>query len=618
MGAASIALNHAVSPSSDGSSSAPLAGARVVVKAAIAAVAFTLASSTLLQGVATWRAWQSAAPIRVSITALQAVTQARWSIDAPGAEVNAPGVAAVAALEKSIALQEGARQLVRRPAGETRFASKARSTLIARVASEKVLLQLALQNSERVIRLWTAEPVSLPARGPAKSRIEVAASGSSKHQEVITDRLTIPSAKVMASHSEPLATPVVPVEMHELQPVVAERPLVLAPAVAMSETSAVQAVTAMNIQRPSNTDADRVSGAQPENTRMKRLTKTSRDDAWVVLSSPGQPSIVFAQTNTGAIREFPSVDLNIQTDKNSHGKSAGASIRSSAGVVSGWIPAATEVRVRGASRVDYYSRDGRTPAPESHGERYFVARNLRPGAAVVQVAKEADGDVATSAGVPVLASSATQIDLRQVQSVRIRGHLWSSESSEPRGVAHAEIRLVGLPHHLAVSNEDGSFDLGEAVLPIGLAAFIEARLPGGYTHRYAVDPTRASKPLRLFLFSDERIQGLLGSLEGGVSAESGLIMASVRADQIQGVRPVIRPLVESSESAPETYWLNPDGTLREPSRAPSTRGAFTQWIGVEVTAKSVLAGLQSTRGRWHHVEWVPTSPGVISVLSPVE
>jgi hypothetical protein len=619
MGSALFGLNHAVSPVSDGSGRSPSGRVRVVAQAALAAVAFSFVSSALLQGLATWRAWESAAPVRVSVAALQALTQTRWSVEPSAAGVDTTGKLANADAVDPVVRAKTVRRTAPSSERGREIFSKSRTAANVPLSPERLLLQLALQNSDRVLRLWTSDPISLPARVPVKARVDVAARPkASSPAEIITDRLSIQSAKVMSSHHLASESSTSTSESLKSAPVADQRSSVPAVLSRASEQALVGAPTPVKPQAPISAVSSASENSRIPQASIKRLTKSSSGNAWIVLEPEGQPAIVFAQANAVAVREFPATVLDNQSEKSTQSKSAGVSIQSSAGMVSGWIPAGTEVKVRGAARVDYYSDDGRMSATDSHGERYFVARNVGAGAAVVQMTQEQDGEVLTAAGVPVLPSSATQIDLRQVARARVRGHLWSSESSAPTGVAHAEIRVVGFPHLLAITNKDGSFDLGEIQLPQGLSAFIEARLPGGYTHRYALHSAQASQPVDLFLFSDERVQGWLGSLEGGVSPSSGLIVASVRSNLAQGARPVVKPLIPASEQPAETYWITKDDSLQEPLRSPSKSGAFTQWIGVEVTSRSVLAGLQSARGRWMQAEWVPTSPGVISVLSPSE
>jgi hypothetical protein len=492
-------------------------------------------------------------------------------------------------------------------AGVRKAKAPATSPVASTLSIQNLLLKIADQNSSRVLRLWTSDRISLPAIGDAKSQERIARSvrPAAKSAEVVTDRLTIPSAKAVSIQAPAPTAPVLVKVVPQASPVAAEpASIVFTPAPAVTIHAEAQPAP-----------AQAMTESKPE-----RLTKDSSGNSWIMLAASGQPSILFAQSNSTDVREFPVSALNTQTppQKANQRRQLALASQPGTGMVSGFIPAGVMVKVRGAAQVDYFSADGVDRISDTQSERYFVARNLNEGAAVVQMFSELEGDVITAVGVPVVSSTATQVDFRDLQTARIRGNLWNSESPQPLGIAHAEIRLVGFPQKLVITGEDGSFDLGDVQLPRGIATFIEARLPGGYTHRYTLTSVSNSKPLSLFLFSDERIQTWVGSLEGGVSPNSGLIVASVKSDHAKTGRPVVKPMAGSSAVGAETYWLSPTDELQEPSRAPVGRAPYFQWIGVEVNAKSVIAGLQSARGRWIHAEWVPTSPGVVSVLNPAE
>ncbi|MBU6376033.1 MAG: hypothetical protein KGQ59_08565, partial [Bdellovibrionales bacterium] len=162
------------------------------------------------------------------------------------------------------------------------------------------------------------------------------------------------------------------------------------------------------------------------------------------------------------------------------------------------------------------------------------------------------------------------------------------------------------------------FDLGEVQLPVGMGVFVEARLPGGFTHRYAVSSKSVQKPLSLFHFSEGRIGRWLQGLEGGLSAESGLVVGSVPASKAKMGSPKIKSLGVSAKGSAETYWLDSQDQLMDPTVSAPSSARYVQWLGVEVSGRSVLAGLQSSRGRWLEAKWLPVSPGVITVVSPEE
>ena len=623
-------------------------GWRALVRAAsvtgAAAVLGTVLGTSVAQGVNSWMAWRDAAPVRIPVAAVQALWSAHWSVEAPAAVESLPveSAPAVAAVSPRRVIHRRPRILV--PAPKPVLESVPAASEVTSANIQALLRNLAFQNSDRIHALWMAEPTVLPAEEAVRSPSVVASAGTVKKPRISTDRLKTSSARPVSTqpggaprkHKKDeekrveIASVLPPLKL--LEPVSKEpaRPVVEAPVVPVAPAAAPVPEVVVPKPLPALVATQPVASTmpllapppEPQSSigKLHRLTRDGTSNAWVTLSSPDQPTVLFAQANVGSVPQFPITPLTTHSQEQLD-TPAGVLMATQAatlGTVSGWVPAGVSVRVPGASRVDYYAEDGERAVSDAVAPRYFVARNVDPGAALVSASKREGGTSWTAAGVPVIPGASTVVDFRAPIVTRIRGHLWSSEAARARGVAHAEVKVVGFPDHVAISAADGSFDLGALRVARGIPVFVEARFSGGYTHRFAVNADERSRPVDLFLFSDARVQGWLQGLEGGVSGKSGLIVASVPAAQVAGGRPVVKPLGNPAGFQAETYWLTPSDELQDPVTPPEKTGGWVRWVGVELTSRGVLAGIQSARGRWIRTEWVPTSPGVISVLNPAE
>jgi hypothetical protein len=286
------------------------------------------------------------------------------------------------------------------------------------------------------------------------------------------------------------------------------------------------------------------------------------------------------------------------------------------GSVSGWIGSGATVSIRGDRvTIRYYSSKNHEASPELAGEKFFIASGVSAGSAVVQVVSSRDQSILSAAGIPVLAGVTTQVDFRRTRTVRLRGNLWNSESAKAQAQVHAELRAVGYPQAVAITDEQGAFDLGSVSVPLGLPIFLEARTPEGYPHRYSVSSDLEEARLGLFYFSPARVGRWLSQLDGGVHPKSGMIVAAVSSSILRGGKPAIKNLNGDLNSAAETYWLTAGDRVETPTVSAPARQPVAQWLGVEVNSSSVLAGIKSARGRWLMAEWMPVSPGVISVMN---
>jgi hypothetical protein len=202
------------------------------------------------------------------------------------------------------------------------------------------------------------------------------------------------------------------------------------------------------------------------------------------------------------------------------------------------------------------------------------------------------------------------LDLRldRIPERRVMGIVFEADAADPMPIEGAEVSLVGDSARVAITDSSGAFDLGSVGVPEGAELFLEARRPGGFTHRF-----RASlgSEQRLFLLSENQIQEWTRSFEGGLSPRSGWLLGAATA--AGKLRPMVHPQGGTSRLEPETYVLGAANELVPASEAEPTVGA-KRWLSVELPEGEARVGLVDGAGRWERETWAPISPGVITVI----
>jgi hypothetical protein len=618
----------------------------LAARAGIMAAAFSLVAVSLLEGVASWRAWSTAVPVRFSVIGLQSLPEVKWSF-APASD---PELLVTRDDTQAPANFHNTRPLTSSSKSHRRILSETKASAVGsglgfqgagQVSSSipktrDLLWKLAVRHRESVLRLWDApaaiDPVLLKrvqslAQVKAVAPKSIQRSTPSVASSVLTDHVHTRAAAPMNTHR----TPSLP--RNEYSAPLKGLPGTSEPRLPLEGTSDVLRNVTPSVPhtvaqakpeaaRPQPSQSDRGPSGD---SRVSRLTGgLSQGTSWLMLAGSGLPSVLYAQNNVslpttpGPLAASKQTPMAAKLDSQSGPDSV--TTQGSSSQVSGWIPAGTWIKIKGASKIDYFSLTGELVGLETPGEKYFVSQGLSPGPAILQLFQTPSAEFVSAAGVPVLDHSQTRVDFRQLRTARVRGHVWNSESTTPDPIARAEVRLVGFPGFVAISAADGSFDLGTIQLPRGLTAFVEIRQAGGFTHRYSLSDETLKRELDLFVFSEQRVHRWIAGLEGGVSSRSGLIVASSRSRSrsLAGGRPVVKPIGPNAGLPSETYWLSGGDQLIAPNSPYDVQSEYFQWVAVEVTAPSVLAGLQSARGRWIEAQWVPTSPGVISVLTPAD
>ncbi len=354
----------------------------------------------------------------------------------------------------------------------------------------------------------------------------------------------------------------------------------------------VAAVEAFNWKLPVDAKAEVFSweGSARESTHQWNVTRAT--GYWPTLSyqarGPGQVPAALLSANSALLLAA----------------SSGARLQSEAGIVFGFIPAQQTVQFSGRSEKALYL-DG------PQGYRAFAFVNAAPGAHILYTNEGA------ALAIPVLDGKATFLDLTQLRRHSFSGRVFDAGSRSAKPQKSVTVKVVGYPGASALTDGQGYFSLENVPTFGDYPIYLETTLGSEFKHRYRVSTNRRGL-LGLFRFSAEKIDSWLRQLEGGVSPDSGIVIAAfpqLAASQDRGsLIAKVRPALKGSSLPPETYTLSPTEHLSEisPLDAQSARS-----ISVQVPEGLNMAQvLHRTSGKVLWSELVIASPGVVNVLGP--
>ena len=337
-----------------------------------------------------------------------------------------------------------------------------------------------------------------------------------------------------------------------------------------------------------------------------------QDRSWVMNSKHGY----WPTLNRGEVKAVPLIsEANLRL----MGWAAASQIHSDAGVVFGTVPAGYEVSFSGRSETGLYlSRDKRwLSGGVSSEERHFVFLNAAPGAHLLHITA-ADGSGSGAVLVPVLPGVATRIQIGQPQFKRLTGTVLDAGDRLAAGLPGARVRVLGHRSSEGVlAGAKGVFSVARVLVVSNHPVLVETDMAEGFTHRYQISPERMDVAA-LFRMRETQIESWIGQLEGGVSPESGLIIAAVpeelaAAKTVRDLpyQPSIRTLGSEGTLKPETYTIAPNGTL-EVSRELDS--ATPRFLGAQIPEGAVITefGLPEKPATWSQLQ--VTSPRVINVV----
>ncbi len=279
----------------------------------------------------------------------------------------------------------------------------------------------------------------------------------------------------------------------------------------------------------------------------------------------------------------------------------GLSVMPSSALVYGKVPSGKRVRLSGRSEEAlYWSR------PD--GTRWFMVLNAAPGAAVLQM------DSGEAVAVPALEATAVYLDLRDLRTETLAGQVFEGAQAKPTAVAGAWVSLVGQSAKRVQTDSQGRFRL-EGVRRVGqYPLHLEVSQGSEFVHRYEV--TQNTENLSLFRFSSASIQTWVKQLEGGVSAESGMVLAAFPGwSSTSGksrFKASLYPVQVGQGLVPETYSLDRLDRL-QPGIAMDQQSPRA--LAVQVPQGLNLLKLVPESGKspaW--TQWVYSSPGVVNVI----
>ena len=303
---------------------------------------------------------------------------------------------------------------------------------------------------------------------------------------------------------------------------------------------------------------------------------------------------------------------------------SGVALQEGAGIVFGRVAAGWRVEFSGRAEAPYFfdSQNQLVSASQSgnqtDGERTFVFVNAAPGAQLVY-AINTNGDQVGAIATPVLAGSSTYLDLTEASSVSLTGVVFDGQSDRSRGIANAQVSVIGQPKAFVTTDARGVFAM-EHITQLGhYPLYLDTNRGKEYTHRYRVIMgDRKEKNVALVRLSDQQITDTLGQLQGGISPESGIVAAAVPGLISRVMDPALTPsvtsLVANPSLVPETYTLSATGQLavQEPLRA-----GFQRFVSVQIPEGPALVqtvGKQKTP-LWSELLFI--SRGVVNVVGPV-
>jgi hypothetical protein len=289
----------------------------------------------------------------------------------------------------------------------------------------------------------------------------------------------------------------------------------------------------------------------------------------------------------------------------------GSPLEERAGIVFGKVPAGWKTEFSGrAESVIYLDADNK-PTSDIASDRFFAYVNADPGMHLLTLVR--NGELArVSIAVPVIESTSTFVDAGAPEVKTVFGSVYDGAAVKLKGVAKINVQIVGQPGRSGITQRDGSFKI-ESVWTSGkYPVFFEAVAKEGFTHRYKVS-VEALSGVALFYFSGEQIGGWVGQLEGGVSAESGLIIGALPGLTGEGVlHPRIRPLYNASLS-PEVYGIADNGQLTATGELSASASRF---MAVQIPDGANIARVEDENRKPIWSELVISSPGVVNVLGP--
>ncbi len=415
---------------------------------------------------------------------------------------------------------------------------------------------------------------------------------------MITQRLSqiVPPA-VAAPHDTP-STRAQPEQINKNTQMMIQAPPV--PVVPDAPTEP-RAIEAFDWQTP-------VQDAEAKNFTKEIADSDSRSTGWKIMKSQEHwPTLYWRGKGSPVVAQTPLISNNAAAILS---KLAGVSLQEDTGIVFGKVPAGWGIEISGrAERAVYLdAQNQRVNQEDTAGDRYFALLNAEPGAHLLYRTGSA-GQSGGAVAIPVLSGMATYIDVSIHTTGEISGQVVGPDLP-------VEVRVVGQSVAKVETDETGKFTINDVEMFGGIPLFIETEGQSGYTHRYRVNPMK-SRGLTLFRLSADQIQDWLGELEGGISPESGLVIAAlpglVQKHENDGVFAEVETTLDNPTIVPENYVITEAGQLTDhvPLDPNSPR-----LLSVQVPEGPAVARATNKNGKALWSELLFVSPGVVNMVGP--
>jgi hypothetical protein len=294
------------------------------------------------------------------------------------------------------------------------------------------------------------------------------------------------------------------------------------------------------------------------------------------------------------------------------------SLESQAGIIFGKVPSGWNLDFSGrAEKPIFLTRTNQVSNSSTavDEERYFAFLNAAPGAHLLYLSS-ANGTQTGAVGVPVLRGTSTYVDFTHFTTVQVSGRVVDGKFAEPHGMKDISVRVVGQPNAVAVTHASGRFELNGVWTLEGYPIYLETDGASGYVQRQRVFAGESTQ-LLLFRLEKGQVEDWVSQLEGGISAESGIVLAAlpslVSKNSDLKLWPTVRPVQPNSTLVPETYTLSTSGQLQVNDSLDVDSSRF---LSVQVPEGANIAEIKDHNGRLIWSELVVASPGVVSLIGP--
>jgi hypothetical protein len=256
--------------------------------------------------------------------------------------------------------------------------------------------------------------------------------------------------------------------------------------------------------------------------------------------------------------------------------------------------------------------DGHPIEGQPDGIYYVLYQNVEPGAHLAHLTRKCSND-AGSVPFPVQAGNTTYLDLTHISKQNVEGYvLDASKGAQAKPLRGTQVQTAD-QYRKAFTDTQGHFALNSVVTVDGYPVVLETDATNAFTHRYQLNSNHLQN-LTLFRFSVEQQQDWIGQLEGGLSPQSGLVIAALPEVETkhegENLYPSVHPLQSNASLSTETYTLSQKGQL-EVGRALDAGGRF---ISVQVSGGYQRAEVRNTGGDVVWSELLLVSPDVVNVV----